>query len=99
MSITHFVDLLFSFQRPKPSELFGPRVRGTVFLLQLLETVKKNFEEFFSRFSVPPVGVFAAFRPARALYLTTPRLPVNRKNLLPVDFFYGWRTRRERRSI
>jgi hypothetical protein len=63
-----------------------------VFLLQDPETVKKNFEEFFSRFSVSPVGVFAAFRPARALYLTTPRLPVNRKNLLPVDFFYGCET-------
>jgi len=60
-----------------------------VFLLQLLETVKKNFEEFFSRFSVSPVGFSAAFRPARALYLATPHLPVNRKNLPAVDFFYG----------
>jgi len=60
-----------------------------VFLLQDPETVKKNFEEFFSRFSVSPVGFLAAFQPARALYLATPHLPVNRKNLLPVDFFSG----------
>jgi hypothetical protein len=88
MSITHFVDLLFSFQRPNPASdsLF---VRGTVFLLQGLVTVKKNFEEFFSRFSVSPVGSSTSFPAARALYLTTPALPVNRKNLLPVDFFRG----------
>jgi hypothetical protein len=60
-----------------------------VFLLQGLPTVKKNFEEFFSRFSVSPVGSSTSFPAARALYLTTPALPVNRKNLLPVDFFHA----------
>jgi len=64
-----------------------------VFLLQGLETVKKNFEEFFSRFSVSPVGVSSCCSAARALYLTTPALPVNRKNLPVVDFFHGAKRR------
>ena len=80
-----------------------PSTQGTVFLLQPPETVKKNFEEFFSPFSVSPVGVAASVPSARALYLATPPPPVNRKNLLPVDFFLGGRSdqnqRRERRFI
>jgi len=91
MSYAHFVDLLFSFQRPiNPAtfEILSPAA-GVVFLLRCLQTVKKNFEEFFSRFSVSPSEFSAAIPSARALYLTTPRPPVNRKILHPVDFFSG----------
>jgi hypothetical protein len=56
MSFAHFVDLLFSFQRPKhlrDLRTSSPVASGAVFLLQCCRTVKKNFEEFFTR-SVPP---------------------------------------------
>src|SRR5215475_15161589 len=88
MSITHFVYLLFSFQRPNLPNFRPSRSRDRV-----STSAPGNRQEKFRRIFQPVFSFarrsFASFRPARALYLTTPRLPVNLKNLLPVDFFYG----------
>src|SRR6185312_2091858 len=90
MSITHFVYLLFSFQRPNPTSNFVSLFRSRD---RVSTSASRNRQEKFRRIFQPvfnlAAGFLLPFPPSRALYLATARSQVNRKNLLPVDFFRG----------
>jgi hypothetical protein len=84
----HFVDLLFSFQRPKPTSVFLS-FEGPFFYFTSLKPSRKIEKNFSAGFQSRPSEFSFRCSASRALYLTTSRPQVNLKNLPIVDFFRG----------